>query len=147
MNKIKLYTSLAYLGALPFVICAVLVSADVQDLFLLGNVVTLGNTYGLVIVVFMAGVHWGTYLCDQRSHSLNLLLASNIITVFCWLAHLLLPAMLALGFYALAFFLLLLIDFKLLHINVITKHYFLTRCVVTSIVITSLLIIIMSLFA
>jgi hypothetical protein len=55
--------------------------------------------------------------------------------------------MITLGVYALAFVLLLLIDFKLLQVNVITRHYFLTRSVVTSFVISSLVMIIFSLQA
>lgn len=147
MNNKKLYMSLAYLGALPFIFSAVLLSAHVQHLFILGDVLDIANAYALVIVVFMSGIHWGTYLCDERSNSLNLLIASNVITVFSWLAFLVLSPLFVFTFYALAFIILLFIDFKLFSLDVITKHYLFTRCVVTSIVVASLITIALSLQA
>lgn len=147
MNKKKLYTSLAYLGALPFIISAVLLSLDVQKLFSLGSVLNIANSYAMVIVVFMSGIHWGTYLCDEKSNSLNLLLISNVITVFSWFAFLLLGPGYSLIFYIFAFMVLLWIDIKLYFVSVITKDYLLTRCFVTLVVIASLTVIVFNISA
>jgi len=145
MNQIKLYTWLAYLGTFPFVLSATLISLDIQKLIILGDLVFVANSYALVIVVFMSGIHWGNYLSDKQSSTINLLLTSNAITIFSWLAFLTLPLPFVFVFYCIAFFLLLLIDMKLFSHNVITKHYLVTRCMVTCIVITSLLLIVVSL--
>jgi hypothetical protein len=144
MNQIKMYTWLAYLGALPFMLCAVMVKLGFNNLILLGDVIYAVNSYALVIVVFMSGIHWGTYLSSNQCNSINLLLTSNTITIFSWLVFLTTPTPIVLVFYCVVFLLLLLIDMKLFSYNIISKKYFITRCVVTSIVITSLLIIVIS---
>ncbi len=145
MNQVKQYTLLAYLGTLPFILSAALILFGIEELILLGDLVFVANSYALVIVVFMSGVHWGNYFSDKKSNIINLLLTSNIITVIAWLAFLLTPSPFVLIFYCVAFLFLLLIDIKLFSHNIITKHYLITRYVVTSIVITSLLLIVFNL--
>lgn len=145
MKKMKLYTWLAYMGATPFIVSAVLILSGIQNVILLGDLVFVVNSYALVIVVFMSGIHWGNYFSYKQPRTINLLLTSNIITVLSWLSFLILPISFVFVFYCIAFILLLLIDMKLFSFNIITKNYLVTRCIVTSIVITSLLLIAVSL--
>jgi hypothetical protein len=77
-------------GALPFVGCAVLQLIGIRELPLFGDVKTVASTYGLAIISFMAGVHWGQYLEGKRV-DLNLLVASNAVTLAAWFGFLLLP--------------------------------------------------------
>ncbi|MEM8845061.1 MAG: DUF3429 domain-containing protein, partial [Pseudomonadota bacterium] len=98
------------------------------------------------IVVFMAGVHWGHYLSDSKSHSINLLLFSNTITLLAWFAYLFAPVKLTLFVYCMAFCSLLYIDYKLYLLEVITKSYLKLRVMVTSIVVASLLLASVNLF-
>lgn len=145
MNQIKLYNLLAYLGSLPFVISALLMHFGTQHIAVLGDVTFIASSYALVIVVFMSGIHWGNYLSDKNSNTINLLLISNVITVLSWLVFLTITSPYVFLFYALAFCILLIIDMKLFKQEVLTKKYFITRCFVTFIVVTSLIIMMLSL--
>ncbi|MDW3094674.1 MAG: DUF3429 domain-containing protein [Gammaproteobacteria bacterium] len=138
-------TWLAYLGVIPFVIGVTLISFGYQQFFLINDLAFMVSSYGLVIVVFMSGIHWGNYLSDEKSHSLNLLIASNLITLISWFAFLLISTELTLLIYCITFSALLYIDAKLLSLQVISKRYFKVRCVVTLIVVISLLLTILNL--
>ncbi|MFK8027355.1 MAG: DUF3429 domain-containing protein [Gammaproteobacteria bacterium] len=133
---------LAYLGTIPFILSAVLVLQDNEGLMSTSNLTHVLNSYALIIVVFMAGVHWGCYLSDEKSHSISLLLISNVITLIAWFAFLLTPFIITLLIYCLAFVVLLFIDSKLLSLDVISKEYFKLRLTITSIVIMSLLLVV-----
>ncbi len=145
MNESKLYAWLAYFGATPFLLGAVMISLGYRQILFVGDLVFFVNSYGLVIVVFMSGIHWGHYLSYKKTHSINLLLTSNFITLIAWFAFLLTSTIFAILTYCISFSLLLLIDAKLVSCNVISKHYFRIRCIVTCIVIMSLLLTMFSL--
>jgi Protein of unknown function (DUF3429) len=85
-----LLRALPYAGALPFVGCALLPLFGVRVVPLLGDVTSIALAYGLTIVSFMAGVHWGQYL-EGRRCDLNLLITSNAVTLLAWFGFLLLP--------------------------------------------------------
>ena len=134
-------TWLACLGTIPFVIGAIFTTLGYQQLFFVGDLALMVESYGLIIVVFMSGVHWGHYLSDKNCHSINLLITSNVITLISWFAFLILSVELILIVYCLAFSILLYIDAKLLSIQVINKPYYKLRLIITTIVILSLLIV------
>ena len=140
MNEIRLYTWLAYFGAFPFVACSLLILLGFRDVNFIGDLVTVINSYGLVIVVFMSGIHWGNYFSEKQINTPNLLLTSNIIAIFSWFAFLLLPPTLTLLVYCVSFSVLLVIDRKLLSNSVISNDYYVTRCFVTGVVVISLLL-------
>lgn len=140
-----LKTLLAYMGTLPFVAGAVLISLGIEQLFFINDMTAMVNSYGLIIVVFMSGIHWGNYISDNKCNSINLLLTSNVITLISWFAFLFTPAEGALIIYCIAFLTLLYIDSRLLLLKVITHHYYKLRFSITSIVIISLLWILFSL--
>lgn len=81
---------LPYAGVLPFVGCASLLLFGVKSLPPFGQTNTVMFTYGLVIVSFMAGVHWGQYLSGVRTRA-NLLASSNAVALAAWFGFLLLP--------------------------------------------------------
>lgn len=145
MIETRLYAWLAYLGAIPFLIAAIMISFGYPRLIFVGDLVYLVNSYGLVIVVFMSGIHWGQYLSNENAQELNLLLTSNFITLVAWFAFLLTTTILALVAYCISFSFLLAIDSKLASRRIISRHYFITRCIVTCIVLFSLLLTIFSL--
>jgi hypothetical protein len=126
---------LPYAGALPFVGCAALQLIGIKEVPLLGDLKTVASSYGLTILSFMVGVHWGQYLEGRRA-SLNLLVASNVLTLAAWFGFLLLPplafAVLLVALFAAAY----LIDSQL-HLP---SHYIATRRNVTAIVSASLLL-------
>jgi hypothetical protein len=85
-----LLRALPYAGALPFIACVLLPVLGITDVPLLGNTKTIALTYGLTIVSFMAGVHWGQVLSGVKSN-INLLVSSNAVVLAAWFGFLLLP--------------------------------------------------------
>ena len=140
MQESKLFAWLAYLGTIPFIVGAILISLGHPSFFVINDPVSFVSSYGLIIVVFMSGIHWGQYISVEVSHLINLLISSNIITLLTWFAYLFASVQVALISYCLSFFVLLLIDAKLKSVAVITANYFRTRLIVTTIVIISLVI-------
>jgi hypothetical protein len=82
---------LPYAGTLPFVGGAALQLIGISELPLLGDPRTVASSYGLAIVSFMAGVHWGQHL-EGRHANVNLLITSNAVTLAAWFGFLLLPS-------------------------------------------------------
>lgn len=139
MIDCKLYATLAYFGALPFVACAVLPWLGMPVIPGIGECAYISATYGVAIASFMAGIHWGTFLYRSGSLPVNLLLTSNVITLAVWFAFLLAPITVSLAVNAAAFFALLVIDYQLAKAGLISKAYLAIRRNVTSVVIVSLL--------
>ena len=134
----RIYQALAFAGALPFVACAVGPFFDIAHIERIGALDYIAAVYGLAIVSFMSGAHWGTYLYRHAESPVNLFISSNVITVIAWLSILLVDIELALVGICLLFAYLLFIDYRLLKSNLIGSSYFRTRLVVTLIVICSL---------
>jgi Protein of unknown function (DUF3429) len=132
-----LLASLPFAGAIPFAAGALLQAFGVASLPLLGSVEALVLTYGLAILSFMAGVHWGQFLSGVRSQ-MNLLVFSNVLTVAAWLCHAMLPSAVFAIILAGLFGMLLLVDCKLAAEGVLTKDYLRTRASVTALVAASL---------
>jgi hypothetical protein len=130
--------ALTLAGATPFAVPALLYLFGINQLPLLGALQPIVASYGLVILSFMAGVHWGQVIHQARWH--QLLIISNVITLSGWFAFLtanitLLWCVLMLGFVA-----LLLVDRRLLAADLITQVYWQLRVLVTAIVVASLLV-------
>ena len=135
--KNALLANLPFAGAIPFVAGALLLVSGITDLPLLGSVQALVLTYGLAILSFMAGVHWGQYLSGVRSQ-LNLLVSSNVLTVAAWLGYAIFPSVVFAIALAVLFGLLLVVDFKLAAEGALTPYYMRTRALVTALVAASL---------
>ena len=138
----KLYQILAYAGSIPFIACACAALMSVEEIYLLGNPTTIVTSYGLAIVSFMAGVHWGTYLYQRCP--LNLFISSNIVTLATWIAFLIASDFTVVVVQTMAFLYLLFIDMHLKRADVIHPDYFKTRIIVTMIVTVSLIFIAIS---
>jgi hypothetical protein len=129
--------SLAYAGALPFVIAGVLSLFGVPQLPFIGSVERMVMSYGLVIVCFMAGVHWGHFVSGMRSQ-VNLLIASNLVALTAWFGFLMLSMVWFCMFLIGLFLVLLVIDRMLASEARIGRDYLKMRTVVTLIVCLSL---------
>ncbi|MDM3872487.1 DUF3429 domain-containing protein [Porticoccus sp. W117] len=136
----KLYTYLAYLGALPFVLCALCLLFGVYSLPYVGDVQVLLSTYGLVIASFMAGSLWGQQFQADQQWARSIGLLTNIVTVGVWLGYLLLPLSAFLRLLVIAFVGLLVMDRKQFQLGHISKTYFSTRCGVTAVVSAALVV-------
>jgi hypothetical protein len=130
-----LLRNLPYAGALPFVGCAMLQLFGLREVALLGDLKTVASAYGLTIVSFTAGVHWGQHLEGRRANP-NLLVASNAVALAAWIGFLLLSPLI--------FSLVLVFLFGALYVMDTQLHpqsdYLLTRRNVTLIVSASLIL-------
>lgn len=141
MYDSKTYTVLALLGTLPFVVCALLPMLGHDSIPYLGPLNRIAASYGLAIVCFLAGAHWGTYLAGRSADSLNLFVISNIIFLAVWFAFVGAGIRAAIAAQVLALVTLLFVDFRLRNGAVITASYFRVRTVATLIAVVSLLIV------
>lgn len=142
MQDTRTYTALALAGTIPFVGSALLPLLGYDVLPYLGPLDRLVASYGLAIVCFLAGAHWGTYLSGRSADSLNLFVISNTIFLAVWFAYVGAGVKSAIGIQIAAFLTLLFIDLRLKSSNVISATYFRVRSVATLIAIVSLLIVI-----
>jgi len=131
--------ALIYGGSLPFIVAAILLMLGVSSLPLLGNVTNLTATYGLVIVAFLNGIHWGQQLSLGFARP-SLFISSNIITVVIWFSWLLASPQLFMVLLTLPLAVLLYIDFILRGGNFIAQDYFRLRLIISIAVISSLLV-------
>lgn len=137
MQNSSLLRTLPYAGTLPFVLgAAAPLSTTLPTLIymiLFVDVQHLVLSYGLMILSFMAGVHWGQYLSGLRPR-LNLLLSSNAVALTAWGCYILLSPIYICFAFAALFALLYVIDTKLS----LDPSYLQTRRNVTCIVCISL---------
>jgi hypothetical protein len=142
MESRKLYPVLTYAGALPFIACALMPLFGMETLWNLGGYVHIAAAYGLAIVCFLCGAHWGTYLYNRPAAPDNLFVTSNVIVVACWFAFLMAAQAITLFVLILAFLCLLFIDYRLLRAGLLTEYYFRMRTIATVIAVVSLALII-----
>ena len=142
MQDSKIYSALALAGTIPFIGCAMLPMLGYDSLPRLGPLDQLVASYGLAIVCFLAGAHWGTYLSGRSADSLNLLVISNVIFLAVWFAFVGAGIKSALVTQIFAFLTLLFIDLRLRAADVISATYFRVRTTATIIAVVSLLIVV-----
>ena len=142
MESRKLYPVLTYAGALPFAGCALMALFGIETLWNLGSYVHIAAAYGLAIVCFLCGAHWGTYLYNRAAAPDNLFVTSNVIVVACWFAFLMAAQAITLFVLVLAFLCLLFVDYRLLRAGLLTEYYFRMRTIATVIAVASLALII-----
>ena len=138
----KLYTALALAGTIPFIAGALLPLLGHGSLPHLGPLDQVVASYGLAIVCFLAGAHWGVYLSDRSTGSLNLFVISNVLFLAVWFAYVGAGIKIAIGMQVAAFLALLFIDLRLKNSDVISAAYFRVRTMATMIAVVSLLVVI-----
>lgn len=138
MERKRLYSILAYAGALPFVACALLPYLGIDELRNIGSFDYIARVYGFGIVCFLTGVHWGTFLYKSEACPDNLFVTSNAVFLAVFFAFLLDAGALTLFVLVLAFVCLLYIDYRLLKVGLLDSDYFRLRVTVTSIAVVSL---------
>ena len=142
MQDTRVYTALAMAGTIPFIAGALLPVLGHDALPFLGSLDQLLASYGLAIVCFLAGAHWGTYLSGRCADSLNLFIISNAIFLAVWFAYVGADVKIAIGVQIFAFVALLLVDRRLRIDDVISAVYLRVRSMATLIAIVSLLMVI-----
>ena len=134
----QLYKYLTFAGALPFVFVAVLLSIDIHSLPVLGHLLPIIMIYGLIIVSFLAGIHWGQCISLNFSKVPQVMMISNFSVLVVWLCYFVFPNFLFAWPLILLFSLMLIVDFYLYRAANITKDYFKTRVWVSLLVLISL---------
>ena len=137
----KAFYYLIYAGTIPFILCSICFSTDIKSIYLLGSVDKILSAYGLVILSFLSGSHWGQHLyINRRIWGCTLPVLSNIIAVLLCFSFLVLSFKELVAIFVASFIILLIIDHRLFQMYLISDHYFQTRCFVSAIVIISLII-------
>ncbi len=131
--------TLIYAGSIPFIAGAVLLMSDVSTVPLLGNVRDITAAYGLLIAVFLTGIHWGQELSLSHVRP-RLFISSNLIALIIWLSWLLFSPEVFMAMLTLPYLVLLYIDLILCRKNFIDQDYYRSRLVITLVVICSLLV-------
>jgi hypothetical protein len=144
MEERPIYSALMLLGAVPFLACALLPVAGVEELGRLGPLDQLASDYGLAILCFLTGVHWATQLYARSAVPFNLFIGSNVVFLAVWFAYVASSLQWALATQLLAFPLLLAVDFQLLQKGLISRHYLGMRFIATALACFSLLFILIS---
>ena len=140
MDPSRLYSILAYAGALPFVVCAAMPWFGLDRVPNVGTADYIAQAYGLAIASFLAGAHWGTYLYNRSESPTNLFVTSNAVVVAVWLTFLLNVSAIGLFVLILAFLYLLFVDYRLRIVGLLGEHYFRLRAKVTAIVVACLVV-------
>ncbi len=144
MTKHRLYTILAFAGAMPFLASALLIVIGIEEIAPLGRLDAVASSYGLAIVSFLAGVHWATDLYGKRGTKPNLFVTSNVILLSVWFAYVLVSIPWQLLPQALALIVLVLIDRRLQQQEIISTDYLRTRLVATTLAVGSLGVIVVA---
>ena len=137
----KVFPYLMYAGSLPFVLCATCFITNTPNLYIFGPVEKILSIYGLIILSFLSGIHWGQHLYINKGIWLHILpIFSNIIVLSIYFCVLVLDFKMLVLIFILSFIIILIIDYNLMKKGLISNHYFQTRFSVSVIVIISLII-------
>ena len=142
MSAPKWAALLTYAGTLPFIGVLVLLIFNVD---LLGWHVrwhVVATTYGVVIVSFISGIHWGAYLFARQRPQINLFVTSNVITLLAFCSYLLFPYTIVYPVLIFCFVVLYILDVGMRRQGVYEGWFYNLRRNATVIVVLSLLILI-----
>ena len=144
MTDRPIYSALILAGATPFLACALLPVAGVDSLGRLGPLHELAAVYGLAILCFIMGIHWATQLYSPNALPFNLFVGSNVVFLAVFFAFVASSLQWALATQLLAFPLLLVVDYQLLHKGIINRHYLGMRFAATALACGSILFILIT---
>ena len=129
---------LTYSGALPLLICAILMFALPEEK---NNISLIAHTYSAVIISFLSGTHWAVYLFFSDKCHHNLFISSNIITVTAWLSVIIPMHEFVLLLQSFCFLILLFLDRQILNDGILPEWFYDLRRNGTIIVVFTLAII------
>lgn len=141
MQETRTCSALTLAGTLPFLGCAIAPLFGYASVPLLGPLDAVVASYGLAIVCFLAGTHWGLYLAGSSAGVLNLFVLSNTVFLAVWIAYIAASIEVAIGVQVLAFLALLPVEFKLRKGDVISRSYLRIRGIATLIAVASLIVV------
>lgn len=137
MNRKYLTKTLTYLGSIPFIFFTCLKLFEIR--YFLGIATSLFLiTYTAIISSFISGIHFA-YAISQNKMTSRLLISSNIISLFSWVA-LLLNLKPALVIVLLCYLCNVIIDFFAYQSRIIEKWFFDLRLIISFVVIICLVL-------
>jgi hypothetical protein len=138
MHARRLYSALALAGTLPFAGCALIALSDVALPWLPVAPHDIVNAYGIGILSFLAGIHWGTYLYRADECPVNLMVSSNLLFLVAWFGFVFTGPQVATAILIAVFVALLAVDDRLRRCALIDNHYFRIRFTATVVAVLSL---------
>lgn len=144
MENHRLFTMLAFAGAMPFVASALLSVFGVAAIPALGDVNSIISSYALAIICFLAGTHWAFQLLRAADSPFDLFVSSNVAVVLVWFAYLTLTIEWLLVVQAIVFASLLVVDFRLRGIGLLSDRYFRARTIATTAAVLSLAVVVVT---
>ncbi|MEX2367546.1 MAG: DUF3429 domain-containing protein [Pseudohongiellaceae bacterium] len=132
---------LTFAGTLPFLLGAFFLWLDFFPTFLPASIKHIVHSYAVVITSFICGIHWGIHL--QVPGRLPLFIISVVIALVMWASLLVMGTASGLFITLLGFFVLWLLDFRILALKMIPPWYFGLRTIASTIVIFCLLVLIL----
>lgn len=140
-TKASVISVLTYLGALPFVLGALLLLLGIKIIPFLGATTFVITAYGLVIASFMAGSHWGQQIATTDEQSRSIFLISNVMALALWFEYLVGSLTAYVGLLIAVFILSLWLDYLSYQKKKIDSTYMRLRWRVTSVVVLSLVMV------
>lgn len=146
----KLYKSLTYLGALPFIVAVYIGLSPYLYIpeFLGGDIVysgfksrTLAHSYAVVILTFLGGIQWG--LSFQHEKPNKLLIISTILALLAWISLMAFASKTALVILLIGFIVALFVDSFAHKKQLIPTWFWRIRIKISTIVCISMLVLIL----
>lgn len=131
----KLAKILTYSGTLPLIVCLVLIFSPIAGV----DSHRVAVTYSAIILSFLCGLHWATFLFFAEKCPHNLLVTSNVVALLAWCSLFVAYREITLIFQALCFLFLLMLDFQLRNTGVLPEWFYHLRRNATIIVVSSLI--------
>ena len=105
---------------------------------------SIAASYALAIICFLAGTHWAFQLLRASEAPFDLFISSNVAVILVWFAYLLLSIGWILTVQAIAFAALLVVDYRLRGIGMLSDRYFRARVIATTAAVLSLVIVVVT---
>lgn len=133
-RQITLAKILTYNGTLP-----IIASVCIHYFSLAGlesNLIT--KTYSAIIIGFICGIHWGSYVFFADKCPRNLLITSNAVALLAWTSLLITQQPITLFLQSLCFLYLLTLDLRLRDAEILPQWFYVLRRNATIIVVLCL---------
>jgi len=136
-HDITLANALTYSGTLPLIGSVITLYFPVAGL----DGALIASTYSAVIISFLCGIHWATYLFFAERCPRNLLITSNIVALLAWVSLQATNQLITTVLQALCFLYLFALDSKLRDAGILADWFYRLRRNATIIVVLCLLVI------
>lgn len=134
-RHIFLAQALAYAGTLPLVAAVIAAYFKVDAI----DPLVVVRMYTAVIIAFLSGIHWACYIFFSNKCPRNLLITSNVSTLFAWASLMFVDVKWALVLQSLCFLYLLVLDYKLREAKILPPWFYALRNNATAIVVICLM--------